>query len=89
MSSELLERLRDYGLTLEPNVVICDRRVVDEAAAHIGALEAENARLLGALIEIECRPEKMIWGGSTEVLGAMRDMEDIARRAREGGNADG
>lgn len=43
MSSELIERLRKYGLTLEQNVVICDRAAVDEAAATIAQLQAELA----------------------------------------------
>lgn len=38
--SDLVSRLRDYGLTLDPNLVFCDRRVVDEAADHIEALNA-------------------------------------------------
>lgn len=38
--SDFTERLRDYGLTLEENVVICDRRVVDAAADLIDSLES-------------------------------------------------
>lgn len=33
------ERLMDYGLTLDEDVIICDRRVVDQAADIIDELE--------------------------------------------------
>lgn len=33
------ERLMDYGLTLDEDVIICDRRVVDQAADLIDELE--------------------------------------------------
>lgn len=39
------EHLADYRLTLEPDLVICDRRTIDEAASRIAELEAENERL--------------------------------------------
>lgn len=45
----LAQRLRDYRLTLEENVVICDRRVVEEAADRIEALEAWKAEAMEAL----------------------------------------
>lgn len=38
----LAARLEDYGLTLEQNVVICDRRTVDEAAAALRAHAAKD-----------------------------------------------
>ena len=57
--SDLVERLRDYGLTLDPNVVICERRIVDEAADRIEALEAENAALREVAESIaEMRPDE-------------------------------
>lgn len=34
----LVERLEDYGLTLDPGVIICDRRVIDEAIAALKSL---------------------------------------------------
>lgn len=43
MTHDLVERLRDYGLTLEESVVVCDRRVVDEAADRIESLRADLA----------------------------------------------
>ncbi len=39
---ELVNAVRDYGLTIEPNIVICDRRVIDEAADKLEELAAEN-----------------------------------------------
>lgn len=44
-TQDIVERLRDYGLTLEENIVICDRRVVDEAADTISRLTADNEAL--------------------------------------------
>lgn len=39
--SDIVERLRDYGMTLDESVIICDRRVVDEAADTIERLTRE------------------------------------------------
>src|SRR5690554_6816312 len=41
----IAQRLSDYNLTLDPNVVFCDRRVVDEAVAALAARDAEIERL--------------------------------------------
>lgn len=49
------------------------------------AAEARLAEALKALIEIETRPEKMIWGADHEINEAMLNMSEIARRVREGG----
>lgn len=45
----LIERLKDYGLTLKENVVICDRRAVDEAATALAEKDARYARLAGRM----------------------------------------
>ncbi|EXL09732.1 hypothetical protein [Aquamicrobium defluvii] len=96
MSSELVERLRDYWLTLEPNVVICDRRVVDEAAARLEALKADLRRVSdehSRIIEINKAHCKTI--NSYLVLNSRQEDKikaleaEIARRARDGGKADG
>lgn len=48
--------------------------------------EARLAEANRALLEIETRPDKITWG---EFRDAMRDMEDIARRALKGGSDNG
>lgn len=64
MTHDLVERLRDYGLTLEESVVICDRRVVDEAADRIEKLERENATLRAEKDEMRKALERIaaMWG---------------------------
>lgn len=47
------ERLADYGLTLDENIVICDRRIVDEAVTALATLEAENTRLRARVAVLE------------------------------------
>jgi hypothetical protein len=54
----LVAQLRDYQLTLDENVVICDRRIVDQSAsimtvmaAHIGMMESNLARQALAALE--------------------------------------
>ena len=75
--SELIERLRDYGLTLEPNVVICCRSVVDEAAATITQLQAE-------LAEAREVPGRIVaWLNGTEAMGMGRDEVIDAIEARD------
>jgi hypothetical protein len=44
--TDIVERLRDYGLTLDENVIVCDRRVVDEAADMLARLLAGNSSSL-------------------------------------------
>lgn len=44
-SSEICARLMDYGLCLNPETAIADRRAIDEAAAHIRAQDAKIRRL--------------------------------------------
>lgn len=59
--TDIVERLTNYGLCLDANVVICDRRVVDGAAEEIRTLRTrlsqwekvaeEMAGALGELVE--------------------------------------
>ena len=48
-------------------------------SAERTALKAELAEAVGALQNIESRPDKMTWGEDYEVSEAMRDMEETAR----------
>jgi hypothetical protein len=47
---DLVEQLRDYGVTAEPDVIICDRRAVEAAATRIEQQAARIAELEGTLI---------------------------------------
>lgn len=87
---DIKERLADYGLTLEPDVVICDRRTIDEAVSRIAELETENERLrnmlngygkLDAELAIaERRIEALSRTGAVKTLDE-RDFEDITNAA--------
>ena len=52
-----------------------------EAAAAIRELQAERDRLRDALMRVDARGDKMIWGEDYEVRAAFDDMADIARAA--------
>ena len=72
-----IERLRlyvEHDLS-EP----CFDSLMDE----IKTLRAQRDALKAALCKIESRPDKMIWGEDYEITEAMRDMEEIARKALE------
>ena len=45
----LISELRGYQLTLDPNTVICDRLIVDQAADIMAAMVAHIAMLEGRL----------------------------------------
>lgn len=83
MSSELAKELREM-VTEEPSGH--KRKIMKLAIARIEALEAENARLREALDSIgEGRPENPVG----DPWAFYDDLVSVARRAREGGNADG
>lgn len=74
----LIERLNDYGLTKNDIEVICDKRVVDEAAAALSALSEENKRLRADLAKV-IDPEYL--AGAIERVG-LADAEWQARAVR-------
>ena len=65
-----------------PNTLRQDwTREMAEAAAAIRELQAERDRLREALMRVDARGDKMIWGEDYEVRAAFDDMADIARAA--------
>ncbi|KNY11869.1 hypothetical protein AKG11_32740 [Shinella sp. SUS2] len=78
MTHDLVERLRDYGLTLEESVVICDRRVVDEAADLIESLRADLAEQKAA--HGDCIKRNI---ALTAEIAALRAEKDELRKALE------
>lgn len=85
------ERLAGYGLTLEPDVVICDRRTINEAVSRIAKLEAEVERLRKAL-GMMLKEHDILSGNFGDVMDPKHKRPDrwptaaeAARRALEGG----
>ncbi len=103
MSSELVERLRERAESYRMGGPSSEHTaaLLDDAAARIEALEAEKARLrealapFAALAHAEYDDVPNVVGvtltfDNDEELGAMPfGCFRAARRAREGGNADG
>ncbi len=83
MSSELVERLKHAHQHSQQRVL--GSHIFGEAAARIEALEAENARKDEALKRVEWALTKQSLTDKERVQDAL----SVARRAREGGNADG
>ena len=72
----LVERLRDWGDTIDPGVVTCGRKTIEEAADRIEALSAENERLREILREVtppahfgESEQNKAWWAKARAALG--------------------
>lgn len=100
MSSELVEALREQ-VPIKTPISVC--RLLDRAADRIEALEAENARLLDILKDfvsefgVACSEDvrvsvvsRYIRDHPHSILARSIDaINEAARRAREGGNADG
>ncbi len=65
--------------------------------ARIEALEAENAQLREALRSVETQADNAAWNigrpghnfTPADIQAGYFNIRDVARRAREGGNADG
>jgi len=75
--AEQLEQSRLLGMSAERELSL--RTKLKAAEAERDALKAELAEAVGALQNIESRPDKMTWGEDYEVSEAMRDMEETAR----------
>lgn len=91
MSSELVERLRERAESYRMGGPSSEHTaaLLDDAAASIEALEAENAQLREAL---EPFAREADGRKSKGLLGSVIFTQSVllaARRAREGGNADG
>lgn len=94
MSSELVKELRERAESYRMGGPSSEHTaaLLDDAAARIEALEAENKRLGEALDDLLSwfpeKPSVPEWRLKAGKYGA-DDAVDAARRAREGGNADG
>ena len=73
----LVERLRDWGDTIDPGVVTCGRKTIETAADRIEALIAENERLREALERIEREPVPF----SANPIAIIIAMKETARAA--------
>lgn len=80
MSSELVERLRNRAESYRMGGPSSEHTaaLLDEAAARIEALEAALAKIEWALTKQSLTDKERV-----------QDALSVARRAREGGNADG
>lgn len=67
---ELSQRLLSYGLTLDPNLVLCNRRVVDEAAEALVLSETATIEALQAQVAAKDAENGMraLWRPISELL---------------------
>ncbi len=96
-NAEISDRLRRLAKRREDDGIYTDANLADAAAARLEALEAENARLREALQSVETQADNAAWNigrpehnfTPADIQAGYFNIRDFARRAREGGNADG